>query len=129
MPQTLMAFLAMMIASIAAFNQMTAQVRTYDEMVRGEYELMANALVLERMEIIDMTTDYAYLEDFDGVTTASSFSAGDISISFSLTIEVTYVDDDGLASESETDQKEVSIRATNEKFVKTLVTHRRLFSD
>jgi len=129
MPQTLMAFLAMMIASIAAFNQMTAQVRTYDEMVRGEYELMANALVLERMEIIDMTTDYADLEDFDGVTTTSSFSAGDISISFSLTIEVTYVDDDGLASESETDQKEVSIRATNEKFVKTLVTHRRLFSD
>lgn len=129
MPQTLMAFLAMMIASVAAFNQMSAQMLTYDEMVRGEYELMANALVLERMEIIDMTTDYDDLEDWNDSSLSAAFSAGGISVTFTLDVAVIYVDDDGLFSESETDQKEVSIEATNEKFGMTLVTHRRLFSD
>ena len=51
-----MTFVTMMIAALAAFNQMTAQMPTYDEMVRAKYELMANAVVLERMEVIDMTT-------------------------------------------------------------------------
>ena len=123
-----MAFLAMMIASFAAFNQMSAQLLTYDEMVRGEYELMANALVLERMEIIDMTTDFEDLEDFDGTSMSAAFSAGDVSVTFTLSISVLWVDDDGLESESETDQQEVTISATNEKFGMTLVTHRRLFS-
>jgi hypothetical protein len=35
---------------------MTAQMPTYDEMVRAKYELMANAVVLEWMEVIDVTT-------------------------------------------------------------------------
>jgi len=129
MPQTLMAFLAMMIASIAALNQMTAQVQTYDDMIRGEYELMANALVLERMEVIDMTTDYEDLDDWNGQTLAATFSAGGLSVSFSLAIVVVYVDDDGTESESATNQREVTIRATNEKFGMTLVRHNRIFSD
>ena len=124
-----MAFLAMMIASIAALNQMTAQVQTYDDMIRGEYELMANALVLERMEVIDMTTDYEDLDDWNGQTLAATFSAGGLSVSFSLAIVVVYVDDDGTESESATNQREVTIRATNEKFGMTLVRHNRIFSD
>lgn len=128
MPQTLMSFLAMLIASIAAFNQMNAQMHTYDQMVRAEYELMANAVALERMEIIDLTTEFDDLEDWNGVTTTASFSAGDFSVSFDLEISVQYVDEDGLPSEVETDQMEVRIQATNEKFLVTLVNHSRLFS-
>ena len=129
MPQTMMTFLAMMIASIAAFNQMNSQMHTYDQMVRAEYELMANAVALERMEIIDMTTDYADLEDWDRITTTATFTSGSFSVSFELEITVGYVDDDGLPSEAETTQREVNIKATNDKFLVTLVNHSRLFSD
>lgn len=129
MPQTMMSFAAMMIAALAAFNQMTSQLQTYDEMIRGEYELMANAVVLERMEIIDLTTDYEDLEDWNGTTTTAAFEAGGVSVSFDLAISVQYVDEDGLPSEAETDQKEVVIEATQEKFLMTLVNHRRLFSE
>ena len=66
MSQTLMAFLAMMIAALAAINQYTAQIQSYDEAYRTEFEMMANALALEQMEVIDMTTDFDDLENWDG---------------------------------------------------------------
>lgn len=44
MPQTMMAFLAMMIAALATINQLTEQIKSFDETLRGEYELMANVI-------------------------------------------------------------------------------------
>lgn len=124
-----MAFLAMLLASIIALNQMSAQLETYDQMVSTEYELMANGVVLERMEVIDMSTDYDDLEDWDGVTMTSNFSIEESSVSFDLAISVGFVDEDGTASESETDQKMVTITATHPDYTRTLVSHTRMFSD
>lgn len=129
MPQSLLAFLAMMIATIAAYNQMGAKMGTYQQMIHSEYELMANAVTIEQMEIIALATDYDDLEDLDGDVLSRSFTAGSRSVSFSLTIDVQFVDDDGSPSASETDQKEVSIAATNTLFATALVTHARIFSD
>lgn len=129
MPQTLMAFLAMMIASIAAFNQLTSRTQSFDDMIQSEYELMANAVVLEQVELIDLGTEYDDLEDWDGAEMERAFTVGDFSITFTLTVNVQFVDEDGVPSEAETDQKEVAISATQEKFLLPLVTHSRLFSD
>jgi len=129
MPQSLMAFLAMMIASLAAYNQMNGQLSTYDTLVRGEYEMMANGVVLEQMELLDLGTDYEDLEDWDGDELSRSFTVGDISVSFTLAVDVQFVDDDGFPSAIETNQKEVSITATQEKFLVPLVQHTRLFSE
>jgi len=129
MSQTMMAFLAMMIAGLAALNPLTAQVGAYAQTYRSEYELMANALVLEQLEIIDMTTDYEDLEDWDGDTMTRSFEVSQGDIDFELTVEVQFVEEDGTPSATETDQKEVTISATQDKFTITLVTHSRLFAE
>jgi len=129
MPQTLMAFLAMMIASIAAFNQLTSRTQLFDDMIQSEYELMANAVVLEQVELIDLGTEYDDLEDWDGAEMERAFTVGDFSITFTLTVNVQFVDEDGVPSEAETNQKEVAVSATQEKFLLPLVTHSRLFSD
>ena len=43
MPQSMLAFLAMMMITIASMNYFQAQMRTNDNMIRSEYEIMANA--------------------------------------------------------------------------------------
>jgi len=129
MGQTLMAFLAMMIAALAAINQMTAQIQTFDEQVRAEYELMANALVLERMELIDLNTDYDDLEDWDGQALAETYEVNDTDVDFTVTIAVGWVDDDGEPSATPTTQKEVSIAGTNARYTFTLVTQSRIFAE
>ncbi len=124
-----MAFLAMMIAALATINQLRGQIQSFDETLRGEYELMANALVLERMEVVDLITEYDDLEDWDGIQQILGYDVSGNNLDFTLDYEVTYVDDNGDPTEEETDQKEVSISATNEKFAVTPVMHQRLFSD
>lgn len=129
MSQTLMAFLAMMIAALAAINQYTAQIQSYDEAYRTEFELMANALVLEQLEIIDMSTDFKDLEDWDGNVSTSEFAVGDDGIEFTLTVAVQYVDESGEPSASATSQKEVQVQADHPKYSVTLVTHTRIIAE
>ncbi|MBT3448901.1 MAG: hypothetical protein HOC28_06740 [Bacteroidetes Order II. Incertae sedis bacterium] len=129
MPQSLMAFLAMLLASIIALNQMTAQVETYDQMISAEYELMANGVALEQMEIIDLSTDYDDLEDWDGIEMTKDFSIDVSTVTFDLEIDVDWVDDNGVVSASPTDQKQITISASQEDYSRTLVAHTRLFSD
>ncbi len=129
MPQSLMAFLAMLLASIIALNQMTAQVETYDQMISAEYELMANGVALEQMEIIDLSTDYDDLEDWDGIEMTKDFSIDVSTVTFDLEIDVDWVDDNGVVSASPTDQKQIKISTSQEDYSRTLVAHTRLFSD
>lgn len=124
-----MAFLAMLLASIIALNQMTAQVETYDQMISAEYELMANGVALEQMEIIDLSTDYDDLEDWDGIEMTKDFSIDVSTVTFDLEIDVDWVDDNGVVSASPTDQKQITISASQEDYSRTLVAHTRLFSD
>lgn len=129
MPQSLMAFLAMLLASIIALNQMTAQVETYDQMISAEYELMANGVALEQMEIIDLSTDYDDLEDWDGIEMTKDFSIDVSTVTFDLEIDVDWVDDNGVVSASPIDQKQIKISTSQEDYSRTLVAHTRLFSD
>src|SRR5690606_568111 len=129
MPQTLMAFLAMTIAALATLNQMTSQMATYDNIVHSEYQLMANAEVIERMEIIALGTDYDDLDALDGSELSTSFSINEVSVNFDLEIVVQFVDEDGEPSVEETDIKEVAITAFNDRYALPLVTHRRMFSE
>jgi len=129
MAQTLMAFLAMMIATLAAINQYRSQIQSYSDTIRSEYELMANALVLEQMEIIDMTTDYDDLDDWDGDEITLDYGIGDSDIEFDIEISVDFVDDDGEISLSETDQKQITITGTHESIAATLVSHTRIIAD
>ena len=60
--------MAMMLATIAALNQYRGQIRTEEEMIRSEYEIMANAVAIEQIQILDIGTDWEDLEDVDGDT-------------------------------------------------------------
>ncbi len=124
-----MAFLAMMIAALAAINQYTSQMQAYDEAYRTEFELMANALVVEQLEVIDMTTDWDDLEDWDGDEIDAEFEVHNGDIEFTLAISVQFVDDDGTPSESETSNKEVAIQATSDRYTVALVTLTRVISE
>jgi hypothetical protein len=126
MPQTLLAFLAMMIAALASMNQYTAQLQGYEAMYRSEFELMANALVLEEIEIIDLTTNFSALGALDGEERTRSFEVGAVAIEFGLTISVIYVDESGAPSGGATPQREVAISATHPRFTTPLVTHKRI---
>ena len=125
----MMAFLAMMIAALAAINQYSAQLQSYDETYRTEFELMANALALEEMEIIDMTTDWDDLENWAGVEMTRTYEVANGDLEFTLTASVQFVDDNGEASAAATSNKELTISATNSRFTYTLVSHSRIISE
>jgi len=129
MSQTMLAFLAMMIAALAAINQYTAQIQSYDEAYRTEFELMANALVLEQMEVIDMTTDFEDLEDWHGDEFTREFAVQDDGIEFTLSVEVQFVDESGEFSEDPTSQKEVTVSAVHSRYSVTLVAHSRIIAE
>jgi hypothetical protein len=128
MPQSLLAFLAMMMATLAALNQYQSQLTTYESMVRGEYEVIANAVVIEQMEIVDLSIPWANLESVDGDTTTAEWAIGSENVSFQLAFAVQYVDEDGTPSGTPTTTKEVAISASNSKFSTDLVNHTRMFT-
>ena len=125
----MLAFLAMMIAALAAINQYTAQIQSYDEAYRSEFELMANALVLEQLEVIDMSTDFDDLEDWDEEEFTREFAVQDDGIEFTLNVSVEYVDESGEFSEDPTSQKEVTVSAQHPRYTFTLVTHARIIAE
>jgi len=126
MPQTLLAFLAMMIAALASINQYTAQLQSFEAAYRSEFELMANAVVLEEIEIIDLTTNFSALGALDGEERTRSFEVGSVSVEFDLSISVIYVTESGVLSLDPTPQREVAISATHPRFTTPLVTHKRI---
>ena len=124
-----MAFLAMMIAALAAINQYTAQIQSYDEAYRTEFELMANAVVLEQLEVIDMSTDFDDLDNWDDDSMTLEFEVGDDGIEFTVGVSVQYVDESGEPSGTPTSQKEVTVSAQHSRYSVTLVTHSRIIAE
>lgn len=129
MPQSMLAFLAIMIAGISAINQQSRQLTTYNEMILSEYLLTANATVIEQMEIISASVDFDDLPSWDGVQLVRAFEAGDMSLDFNLTVSVRYTDEDGDPAVGPTDTQEVTIAAAHDRFETALVTHSRLIAD
>jgi hypothetical protein len=116
----------MMIAALSAINQYTAQLQSYEAAYRSEFELMANAVVLEEIEITDLTTSYVDLVDLNGTSVKHSFQIGTTDVEFDLAISVAYVDESGNPSATATTQVELSMAATHPKFATPLVTHTRI---
>jgi hypothetical protein len=52
MPQTLLALLAMILASLIAFNQQRNAIATYDDMLDNEIEMAASGVLMHVMELV-----------------------------------------------------------------------------
>ena len=126
MPQTLLAFLAMMIATMAAFNQHAATIRVQEEMVKSELEIMANAVALEAVELQAVPAGFAGVQAFNSQKGATRFSVDERQVDFTLQWSVRFVDGDGVASEVETDIREVTVAVFHPRYDRPLVTHTRL---
>ena len=129
MPQTLLAFLAMIMITSSSLNYFEGQKRSHDNMIRSEYEIMANAATIEAMEIIGQAIDWDDLDALDGDSTSVDYSIGALSVPFSLETLVRYVNVDGTPSATPTSYKEVALTSTNSKFDIPLVTHTRIFAE
>ena len=129
MHQTLLAFLSMMVATLAAYNQQLSAIRSQDAMIRSELEIMANAMGIQEMEIQAASAAWDDLDLLDDLQGTATFDVNGMSVDFSTLWNVQYVDDEGTLSYSPTDVKEVSVALTNTRYGFALVTHTRLFSD
>ncbi len=129
MPQTMLAFLAMMMISISSLNQYQAQMRSYDNLIHSEYEIMANAVTIERMEIINLGIDWADLNALHGDSTAVSYAVGATIVPFTMRSAIQFVTVTGAASGTPTSYKEVALTTSHERFNLDLVTHTRIFAE
>lgn len=127
MPQTMLAFLAMMVASMAAFNHQLASIRVQEERIHIELEIMANAVGLEAIEMQAVPMGYAGLAGMNDRETQSLFHVEDQSESFTLHWDVQYVDQNGDPSATITTMREVAIEVFHEKYpTRPLVRHTRI---
>ncbi len=129
MPQSLMAFLAMSIAIMLSMSQFRSDIQSYQSMVEDEYEIMANAVALEALEIISASTDWDDLDVWDDSTMAINFSLPGFQESFDLGFQVQFVDAFGNPSGVPTTTKEVEVVAMHDRYTLPIVTHARLISD
>ncbi len=129
MPQTMLAFLAMTMAVFIALNQQRADLKTFESILDSEYEIMANAVALEQMEIVAASTSWDDLHDWNGDVVTRNFSFNNFQESFDIAIMVRFVDGSGNPSGVPTMTKEVVISASNSRFTRPLVTHARLISE
>jgi hypothetical protein len=75
MQQTLLALLALMIATMLNFNQMQAQIRTDQQAVRAELHQMALGVAMESMEVVRARAyDEVTNKDKDEITVPDDFS-------------------------------------------------------
>jgi hypothetical protein len=125
----MLAFLAMMMITIASMNYFQAEMRTNDNMIRSEYEIMANASTIEQMEVINQTVDWDDLFNLDGDSSTVTYGVDAFSVDFAMEVDVQYVTVTGAASATPTSYKEVSLTASNDKYSVDLVTHTRIFAE
>ena len=129
MPQSMLAFLAMMMISISSMNYYQAQMRSNDNAIRSEYEIMANAATIEQMEIINQTIDWDDMLLMNGDSTSISWGIDEFSVEFSMLTSVQYVTITGSPSVIPTSYKEVTLTSASDKFSIDLVSHSRIFAE
>lgn len=125
----MLAFLALLMITISSLNQIRGQMNAYDGLVRSEFEIMANAATIERMEIINLGTDWDDLDALNGDSTSISYTVGATTVPFSVQTAVQYVDVNGVPSGFPTSYKEVVLTASHPKFNTFLVTHVLIFAE
>jgi hypothetical protein len=127
MPQTLLAFLAVMVASIAAFNQQASSTRNQEDRIRSELEMMASAIALDELELSAASLSWSALDDLDDTSGSSNFTLDTLSVSFNWAWDVRYVDDAGEISATPTDLKEAEVTVTHTRYSVNLVVIARTF--
>jgi hypothetical protein len=127
MAQSLLAFLAMMVASLAAYNQQMSSLRSQEARIRSELEMMANAVALDELEINAASRSWTALDDLDDTSGQSNFTLDSVSVAFNWEWDVRYVDDDGEESAIATDLKEAEVTITHERWGFDLVVIARTF--
>jgi len=103
--------------------------RSWDNMVRSEYEIMANAVTIEQMEIINQQVDWDDLDGLNGDASTVNYPVGSLTVDFTCTVAVQYVDATGTPSASPTSYKEVALTTSSDRYSVALVTHTRIFAD
>ena len=116
MQQTLLAFLAMMVASIAAYNQQMSAIRSQEDRIRSELEMMAAAVALDEMEITAASKSWTALDDLDDTSGLATYVIDTVSVSFNWTWEIRYVNDDGEEAAGVTDLKEAEVTITHSRW-------------
>ena len=129
MPQSLLAFLAMSIALIVALNQHRSELRSHESIVDAEYEIMANAVAIEQMEIVIASTIWDDLDVRDYSVVTRNFSLPTFQESFDVAVSVQFVDGSGNPSVTPTTIKEVAVSTENIRYTSPIVTHARLIAE
>ncbi|GMQ80626.1 MAG: hypothetical protein BMS9Abin05_0054 [Rhodothermia bacterium] len=125
----MLAFLAMSIAVLVALNQQRSEIRSYESIVDAEYEIMANAVSIEQLEVIAASTIWNNLEVWDDSVITRNFSLPTFQESFDVSVSVQFVDGSGYPSVTPTTVKEVAVSAENNRYTSPIVTHARLISE
>jgi len=125
----MLAFLAMSIVMMITLSQHRTELRSHQSLVENEYEMMANALAIEQMEIVIASTAWEDLEDWDASATTKNFTFSGFQESFEISVSIQFVDGFGNPSIVPTTVKEVAITAMHERYELPLVTHARLISE
>jgi hypothetical protein len=128
MPQSMLAFLAMAMVIQLAMTQHRSEIQNYESMVEDEMEMMANAVALEQIEVIEASTDWDSLYVWNDSVTTRTFQLGTLSETFKLGVSVQYMNGSGKASAAATTIREVSVAAMNDRYKLPVVTHARLIS-
>lgn len=129
MPQSMLALLAMTVVMLSSHSQHSSRLASYSAMIEDEYELMANSIAIEQIEIITTGTVFSSLESWDGTVTTRSVSLPSINEPFILTITVDYVNSSGNAVIGPTSKKMVVVSVTHDNYNRPLVTHTRLIGN
>ncbi|MCH8246968.1 MAG: hypothetical protein IH951_11235 [Bacteroidetes bacterium] len=129
MPQSMLAFLAMTIVMMITLSQRRTDIRSHESLVENEFEIMANALAIEQMEIVIGSTAWEDLENWDDSVSTKNFTFTGFQESFQIGVSIQFVDGFGNPSIVPTTIKEVAISAMNDRYVLPLVTHARLVSE
>ena len=122
-----MAFLAMMVASIAAYNQQMSAVRSQEDRIRSELEMMAAAVALHEMETKAAAMSWVALDDLDDTSGTANYTLDTVSVAFNWEWDVRYVDDLGEISGSPTDLKEAEVTISHDRWTFDLVIIARTF--
>jgi hypothetical protein len=127
MSETLYAFLSIALATLFSLNQQRNTIATYQSLVQSEFEIMANGVALQKLEVL-AGKDFESLMDHGGDSEVTTFTAGNVTIPFEVETSVSYVTVSGEASVSATDYIEVSVSVTQARFENPIVVHTRIFS-